>query len=392
MYTRRGFTLIELLVVIGIIALLSGILFPVFAKAREKARQTTCLNNQRQIVLGLQIYAQDNDEMYPTVDKVWPSININAKALVCPDYKLGVNGYVYNSNLSGVAIGTIASPEQTLMTADGIHTATNAPSVTYANVAYALPDYDFRHGGLIMAAYADGHASLTSQVGGSGPSLWMRADAQVTLASQKVTSWQSYGSTIVMNGDGTPTIDFTTMNGMTSILLTSRSNWGDTFCSTTTMAPTGNIDFTVFCVFQQPNPGGANSCAYLFDMNNIGGSWCSAMDALSVTPTGQLNAYLNSTNVLSGGSAALGTRHLAVMQASASNGTGTTLWLDGTQVANNISKKPNANRAAGAWTIMLGNGNSANTAYIGELMYYPQVLSTGDFNTTTSYLRNKFGI
>jgi len=62
---RTGFTLIELLVVIAIIAILAAILFPVFAKVREKARQTQCLSNEKQIGLGLIQYIQDNDEMYP---------------------------------------------------------------------------------------------------------------------------------------------------------------------------------------------------------------------------------------------------------------------------------------------------------------------------------------
>lgn len=61
---RKGFTLIELLVVIAIIAILAAILFPVFAKAREKARQTSCLANVKQISPALMMYAQDYDEHY----------------------------------------------------------------------------------------------------------------------------------------------------------------------------------------------------------------------------------------------------------------------------------------------------------------------------------------
>ncbi|MBU0611450.1 MAG: DUF1559 domain-containing protein [Armatimonadetes bacterium] len=70
--TRRrvGFTLIELLVVIAIIAILAAILFPVFAKAREKARQSTCLNNIKQTTLGILMYAQDYDELLPITMEV----------------------------------------------------------------------------------------------------------------------------------------------------------------------------------------------------------------------------------------------------------------------------------------------------------------------------------
>jgi len=61
-----GFTLIELLVVIAIIAILAAILFPVFAKAREKARQTSCLSNEKQLGLALFQYNQDGDERWPS--------------------------------------------------------------------------------------------------------------------------------------------------------------------------------------------------------------------------------------------------------------------------------------------------------------------------------------
>jgi prepilin-type N-terminal cleavage/methylation domain-containing protein/prepilin-type processing-associated H-X9-DG protein len=65
MSNRRGFTLIELLVVIAIIAILAAILFPVFAQARAKARQTSCLSNVKQLGTAIRMYVQDYDEMYP---------------------------------------------------------------------------------------------------------------------------------------------------------------------------------------------------------------------------------------------------------------------------------------------------------------------------------------
>ncbi len=64
---RKGFTLIELLVVIAIIAILAAILFPVFARAREKARQASCTSNLKQIALAMMMYVQDYDETLPAV-------------------------------------------------------------------------------------------------------------------------------------------------------------------------------------------------------------------------------------------------------------------------------------------------------------------------------------
>ncbi len=68
---KRGFTLIELLVVIAVIAVLAAILFPVFNQVREKARQTQCLSNSRQLGLAVHMYVLDWDETMPTVRMMW---------------------------------------------------------------------------------------------------------------------------------------------------------------------------------------------------------------------------------------------------------------------------------------------------------------------------------
>ena len=70
---NQAFTLIELLVVIAIIAILAAILFPVFAKAREKARQIACLSSEKQIGLAIMQYAQDNEELMPGYNHLYAS-------------------------------------------------------------------------------------------------------------------------------------------------------------------------------------------------------------------------------------------------------------------------------------------------------------------------------
>jgi len=159
-----GFTLIELLVVIAIIAVLAAILFPVFARAREKARQSTCLSNQRQIVAAALMYAQDHEEALPGPDCVWQELELEQGILVCPTAgKSVVNGYVYNNKWSGLALGSIAAPNEAALLADGKHAASAAtPSseATFDNVFYEQVDLDKRHSKACVLGYADGHVGV----------------------------------------------------------------------------------------------------------------------------------------------------------------------------------------------------------------------------------------
>ena len=91
----KGFTLIELLVVIAIIAILAAILFPVFARAREKARQTSCLNNVKQIDLGILMYAQDYDERL-VIASNWNFLPIGTGSMV---WYQAVEPYVKNAQV-----------------------------------------------------------------------------------------------------------------------------------------------------------------------------------------------------------------------------------------------------------------------------------------------------
>jgi prepilin-type N-terminal cleavage/methylation domain-containing protein/prepilin-type processing-associated H-X9-DG protein len=77
---QRGFTLIELLVVIAIIAILAAILFPVFARAREKARQASCESNLKQQGLALNMYTSDYDERLPTITTPCAGTNADGSA------------------------------------------------------------------------------------------------------------------------------------------------------------------------------------------------------------------------------------------------------------------------------------------------------------------------
>jgi len=127
---HEGFTLIELLVVIAIIAILAAILFPVFAQAREKARSSSCLSNQKQIGLAFSMYAQDYDETFPlgydTInalrweDLVKPYIkggNVGG-ILTCPSASTRAYAYSMNPVLSATSMASAGKPADTVLTAD----------------------------------------------------------------------------------------------------------------------------------------------------------------------------------------------------------------------------------------------------------------------------------
>jgi prepilin-type N-terminal cleavage/methylation domain-containing protein len=129
--SKRGFTLIELLVVIAIIAILAAILFPVFAKAREKARQSSCLSNCKQLMLAFLQYAQDYDEVFPNhCDNGGPAVGDwtdcsfgvvqpyikNTQVWTCPS--IGGTTGTYGWDLRGNDrrnLGTYTSPSEKML-------------------------------------------------------------------------------------------------------------------------------------------------------------------------------------------------------------------------------------------------------------------------------------
>jgi prepilin-type N-terminal cleavage/methylation domain-containing protein/prepilin-type processing-associated H-X9-DG protein len=201
---QRGFTLIELLVVIAIIAILAAILFPVFARAREKARQTSCLSNLKQLGLGAMMYVQDYDEVffpryqpisvYPApATAIWwcapsgqpsllePYIK-NTQIYYCPSLKTRL-GYGYNANLIGGAIdlARIQTPADMILFEDdtfGGRTAylpsqgvanwganfVDPPGTTGAGIVWGTNCPYGRHNDMANFAFCDGHAKALKPI------------------------------------------------------------------------------------------------------------------------------------------------------------------------------------------------------------------------------------
>jgi len=183
---KRGFTLIELLVVIAIIAILAAILFPVFAKAREKARQASCQSNLKQLMLAGLMYAQDYDEKLPCwtlsglgeaarpwwFDGIMPYIK-NWQVLVCPSRSdmWGTGGVQYgygwapNCPAEGWPIAMMSKPAETIWCMDS-SSADKSICRPFLRGGYNRAcghgdcpsgNADCRHNEMANCAFADGH-------------------------------------------------------------------------------------------------------------------------------------------------------------------------------------------------------------------------------------------
>ena len=197
---RKGFTLIELLVVIAIIAILAAILFPVFARAREKARQTSCLSNVKQLALGVHMYCQDFDEAVPHYRYENPkSISLNWTGMVepylkntqiwqCPSAAAQTLAYGWNyrylgwpsrggtagSSVAAMKLAEITKPAETICIAE---TEVNSSCCYPASYTTYWPSYNAsdRHNEGANYAFLDGHAKWMKEseaMGGSDSKYW----------------------------------------------------------------------------------------------------------------------------------------------------------------------------------------------------------------------------
>jgi prepilin-type N-terminal cleavage/methylation domain-containing protein len=233
---KQGFTLIELLVVIAIIAILAAILFPVFARAREKARQTTCTSNQKQIAASAMMYVQDHEETLPLASQAWQSFTIDPGVLVCPTLgKTTPNGYVLNAGIMDKSVGSWNDPAAKMFSADGKHAAgVSGVLTTYDNIAYYPSDIDARHSGQEIVSWLDGHVSawkgtptgLSSGVADedvpitAGLTLYFKAGA-ITNTSAPVSTWSATSPATVIasqaNAAKQPTVTMNAINGFPAV-------------------------------------------------------------------------------------------------------------------------------------------------------------------------------
>jgi prepilin-type N-terminal cleavage/methylation domain-containing protein/prepilin-type processing-associated H-X9-DG protein len=187
---KKGFTLIELLVVIAIIAILAAILFPVFASAREKARQTSCASNEKQLGLGLIQYVQDYDGIWPAFKRntgsnstqwqasIYPYVK-SAGIYLCPSNTTN-NSYVYDDNKSdpqisadyqGVALGFDSTPDSPNYWADEDQGSTNGDGVFGAINSPGQNDAAIKSPSSTIAVYENAYYQ-ESDIEMSGPGGW----------------------------------------------------------------------------------------------------------------------------------------------------------------------------------------------------------------------------
>ncbi|RYZ85274.1 MAG: DUF1559 domain-containing protein [Proteobacteria bacterium] len=194
--TKKAFTLIELLVVIAIIAILAAILFPVFGRARENARRSSCQSNLKQMALGLKQYTQDYDEKFPLAANsanttagyasAWaPAIQPYIKSLQlfqCPsdDDKNGVStdpsqegysDYWYNAALSLTWAGGAAAPDYR---ASGI----NEAALLNSSLTIMLGEGDGNN--LSTGSYRANGCTLAGAMNAAGPALVASTNCDVT--------------------------------------------------------------------------------------------------------------------------------------------------------------------------------------------------------------------
>jgi prepilin-type N-terminal cleavage/methylation domain-containing protein/prepilin-type processing-associated H-X9-DG protein len=193
---RRGFTLIELLVVIAIIAILAAILVPVFAKAREKARQASCLSNHKQLSLAAMMYVQDYDEiMFPRCTGTWgqpdavywfprsatdmgligPYVK-NLQVFVCPSEQSRA-GIGYNIGFGYVGLAQINAPAEKVLFSDdtfgsrilyhptqGVNNwganFVTPPGTVSPNILWGVNCPYGRHNDMANVGFCDGHAKV----------------------------------------------------------------------------------------------------------------------------------------------------------------------------------------------------------------------------------------